>query len=142
MKTWLIMLGSAAIASVVIGVASAGSNGTEAGVPEGPYVDFCPTTEQIEAHLEKYGFDYKPTVPCGEGGQELATDGNTVEPEEEAEEKAFLESARRAPDTDGDPATMEIKLPDGEEGVIYINTDNPERYKDMTPAEFAEEVYP
>ncbi len=125
----------------VMGVASAGS---DANLPEGPFIDFCPTAEQIEAHLAQYGFDYKPTVTCGEEGIQLPA-GDPVSPmsdaEVEAHDRAVLEGAKRAPDTDGDPASMEVVLQDGSTAVIFIQTDNPEQFKGMTPAEFVKAVY-
>lgn len=35
-------------------------------VPRESRIDFCPTQEQSDKHWEVYGFDYKPTVPCGD----------------------------------------------------------------------------
>jgi hypothetical protein len=119
-------------------------------LPPGPYIDFCPSQEQAEAHLQQYGFDYKPTVACTSEGEAPVSDASgsaDLEDQElsdeqrDANEKALLMSARRAPDSDGDPATMEATLPDGRQITIFISTDNPERYRGMTPAEFAEEVY-
>jgi hypothetical protein len=142
-KSVLIALASAVATLAVIGVAFAGS---EESTPKGPYIEFCPTMDQIEAYLAERGFDYKPTVACGENGQELAPAvNNESDPPSEKElfaaEKQSLLTATRAPDTDGDPLTMEIILADGTKSVIFIQGD-PEFYKDMTPAEFAELVYP
>lgn len=124
-------------------------------VPRGPEVDFCPTPEQAQAHLEEYGFDYKPTVICTAEGEVDVPEGfvqadkepekKLTKEEERAqlkEEKELLKSAKRAPEKDGDPATIEYVLPNGDEGTIYVQTSRPHLYEDMTPAEFAEEVYP
>lgn len=145
----LIATGSALVTFAAISVAVAGSGAPSlegVGTPKGPYVDFCPTLEQTEAHLAEYGFDYKPTVVCGEDGKVISSDTGSddvlTDSEAFAQDKALLKSAKRLPDTDGDPATMEIELPDGSKGVIYINTGDPEHYRDMSPAEFAEEMYP
>jgi len=119
-------------------------------LPPGPYVDFCPTPEQAEAHLALYGFDYKPTVACSREGEVAAGQSsdasraraNERDPEAQKREKTFLQSLRRGPDTDGDPATMEAVGPDGEEVLILIQTGDPEQFRGMTPAEFASRVYP
>jgi hypothetical protein len=132
---------------------SAGSDGDRP--PRGPFVDFCPTPEQVEEHLAEYGFDYKPTVPCTNGVQQRSSNAaavnpdppeqgaaNESDPEAKAREKAFLKSLRRGPETDGNPATIEGIAPDGEEVTIIIQTSNPELFRGMTPAEWAEKVYP
>lgn len=103
-------------------------------------------------HLDTSGLDYKPTVPCTADGKavrptrDAEDDGDSDEQlskkERQAQRKATLTSARRAPDSDGEPATLEGVLPDGQEFVIFVSTSDPERYKDMTFDEFAEEIYP
>jgi hypothetical protein len=115
-------------------------------IPRGPSIDFCPTTEQIEAHLEEYGFDYKPTVACGEDGQEFT--GTTQAGEAEVSEAARFEqererllTAKRGPDVDGDPRTIEIIYSDGTEAGIIVQTDNPEYWDKLTPKELAEHLY-
>jgi len=139
-----LVAGSFAFLAAAGVTALAGTNGADEGIPPGPRIDFCPTTEQIEAHLEEYGFDYKPTVVCGENGEEL---GPSEPVDEEAEEakaelrKSDLLSATRVADNDGDPLTMEIVLKDGTEATIDIDGD-PKIFKDMTPAELAEVIYP
>ena len=123
--------------------------------PRGPFVDFCPTPEQVEDHLAEYGFDYKPTVPCTDGVQRESTAAaarhpdppergaaNETDPQAKAREKAFLKSLTRGPEEDGNPATIEAVAPDGEEVTIIIQTSNPELFRGMTPAEWAERVYP
>lgn len=148
-KAALIAAGSALVTVTAISVAAAGSGASSsagAGTPKGPYIDFCPTLEQAEAHLAEYGFDYKPTVVCGEDGTVISSDTGSeqalTDEEALAKDKALLTSAKRLPDSDGDPTTMEIELPDGTEGIIYINTGDPDHYRDMSPADFANEVYP
>jgi hypothetical protein len=139
-------LGLLGLASAQTGPETASANP----LPKGPYVDFCPSAEQAEAHQKKYGFDYKPTVPCTrEGGlppQAPSAGAEPSDPESDkaakAREKAFLRSLRRTPDTDGDPATIESVDPDGREVVIIIQTSEPELFKGMTPAEFAEKAHP
>ena len=154
-KAFAIGVASAVVTFALVSLATAGWGATtppseatavdESGVPEGPFIDFCPTQEQIEAHLEKYGFDYKPSVACAEDGKELAPADDAEEgvSEEElfASEKQALLTATRAPDTDGDPLTMEIILADGTRTTIFIDGD-PKLFKDMTPAEYAQIVYP
>ncbi len=119
-------------------------------LPAGPHVDFCPTLEQAEAHLAQYGFDYKPTVACGSEGEVSVPPGSGVganspadlpDPDAWEREKAFLESVRPAPDADNDPRTIEGIAPDGAPVTILIQTSDPELFKGMTPAEFAERVY-
>ena len=150
-----IATGSAVVTIALVMMATAGSGATpqqagdaqpadQTGLPEGPFIDFCPTTEQIEAHLDKYGFDYKPTVPCGENGQELAVGGGSKPVDEEElfeSRKKDLLSATLAPDADGNPLTMEIILADGTAAILFID-EVPELYEDMTPAEYAELTYP
>lgn len=128
------------------GVAAMAGTEASADLPRGPYIDFCPTTEQIEAHLSEFGFDYKPTVPCGEDGKEAPPGpGDEEQPDSEEElfaaEKQTLLTATRAPDKDGDPLTMEIVLADGTRTTIFIMGD-PKLFKDMTPTEYAELIYP
>jgi hypothetical protein len=141
-KTWLLSLGSALVTTAVVGVAFAAMRPE---VPEGPSIDFCPTTEQIEAHLEKYGFDYKPTVACGESGEEVASG---VEEDTESDEVVFarekerLLRATRGEDVDGDPTTIEIVYADGTESVIFVQAENPTFWKDLTLDEVAELLYP
>jgi hypothetical protein len=138
----------AATAAVVFGLASAQ---TPDPLPKGPYVDFCPTPEQTAAHMEQYGFDYKPTVPCTADGEvevapgqaeRQATQAPVPETVQRAREKSDMSRMRRAPDTDGNPATLEAVTPEGEPVTIYIQTSEPERFRGMTPAEFARKVYP
>jgi hypothetical protein len=143
MRNRLLAAGSGLAMMALVGVAFAASGPQ---IPEGPYIDFCPTAEQIEAHLEQYGFDYKPTVACTEDGVELPDNGAGEEEaltaaEVEAKDRTALEGAARGPDADGDPRTIEIVYPDGSGGTILISTDDPERFKDMTPEEFLEAVY-
>jgi hypothetical protein len=95
------------------------------GVPEGPFVDFCPTPAQTEEHLKLYGFDYKPTLACTREGEapsptaeqraDTANDPDEGVSDTEAckEGKDLLESAVPARDSDGDPGTVEGVLPDG-----------------------------
>lgn len=155
-KALAIATGSAIITFSLVALATAGSGASpreadtqavdQTGLPEGPFIDFCPTMEQIDAHLDKYGFDYKPTVPCGENGEELKTSADEQgdlmsEQELNDARKQELLSATLAPDKDGSPLTMEMILADGTEAVLFIDGD-PEVYKDMTPAEYAELTYP
>jgi hypothetical protein len=136
-------LGVACLAVSVVLTASALAIAGDDSVDEGPSIDYCPTTDQVEAHWEQYGFDYKPTVPCGENGEELESVGTvtTTDAEAIAEDRALLESARLGEDVDGDPRTMEIVLPDGSGGTVFISTTDPDHYRNMTPSEFAEEIY-
>ena len=139
-RTGILGLGGALLTLAVVGVALAGAPE----VPKGPSIDFCPTTEQIESHLAQYGFDYKPTVSCTEDGVELTgapAEEQLTAAEVEAQDRASLKGASRGPDVDGDPRTMEVVYPDGSGATILISADNPERFKDMTPAEFLELVY-
>jgi len=147
---------AAFVTLALLGLASAQTASDTASAeppPEGPYVDFCPTAEQVEAHQREYGFDYKPTVACTSKGELVPAEASSSDASAEpggqesdeaakAREKAFLESLRRAPDTDGNPATIESVDPDGREVVIIIQTGEPELFKGMTPAEFAEKAYP
>ena len=142
-RTGLVAAGSGLAMMTVEGIAFAASG---LDLPEGPYIDFCPSTEQIEAHLEQYGFDYKPTAACGEDGVALpdtgAAEAGALTPAEvEAQDRAALEGAARGADVDGDPRTMEIVYPDGSGGTIFISTEDPTRFKYMTPEEFLKVVY-
>lgn len=71
-RSGLVAAGSGLAMMTDVGIAFAASG---LDLPEGPYIDFCPSTEQIEAHLEQYGFDYKPTVACAEDGVALPDTG-------------------------------------------------------------------
>jgi hypothetical protein len=118
------------------------------GVPEGPYVDFCPTAAQIEEHLRVYGFDYKPTVACTSEGEvenppaQAAADPpdpdeNLTPAEAAAREKQRLLNAKPLPH-EGDPCTIDARYPDGER-VEIIPFVCPE--KEVSAAEFARDVY-
>ncbi|MGH3039683.1 MAG: hypothetical protein ACRDLZ_09845 [Gaiellaceae bacterium] len=72
----LVLVVGAAAAGLAIAQIGGGDSSTSpesgdrgVGVPEGPFVDFCPTPEQVVSHLQIYGVDYKPTVPCSREGQ-------------------------------------------------------------------------
>ncbi|MGI9019828.1 MAG: hypothetical protein ACR2G3_03870 [Solirubrobacterales bacterium] len=117
------------------------------GVPEGPFVDFCPTPEQVEAHLKAYGFDYKPTVPCTVQGEAVAApppdasdvdrDQGLTEAEALVREKRALLDARPTP-SDGNPCTIDGEYANGEPvGIIRFTCPD----KEQTPAEFAHDVY-
>lgn len=148
-KLSLILSGGVVASVGVIGLATAGPTERP---PRGPHVDFCPTPEQVEQHLREEGFDYKPTRLCSvEGevqrpgpGMAEGTPGRDHESDQAAmaREKALLKSLTRGPEKDGNPATIEAITPEGEEVTIMIQTSDPSLFEGMTPAEFAEEVYP
>lgn len=125
------------------GSGAAPQDGQTLAVPEGPFIDFCPTTEQIEAHLQQYGFDYKPTVACTEDGVELPAgdDDALTAAESEAQLRAALDGATIGPDKDGDPRTVDLVLADGSGGTIFINADDPKEYEDMTIEEVRRMVF-
>lgn len=136
----------------ILGLASAqtpGDNPSGDSPPRGPFVDFCPTAEQTEAHLIEYGFDYKPTVACTSEGEvqgsssDAPADQSAQESDEAwmARDKAFLQSLKPGPDRDGDPSTIEGVAPDGAPVTIFIQGE-PGWFGEMTPAEFAELMYP
>lgn len=129
----------------IAALAQTGGGSQALDVPPGPSIDFCPTTDQIEAHLKEYGFDYKPTVPCGENGEELPPVADPSDPPNEqalfAKEKKAIATATRAPDADGDPLSIELVLADGSKTTVFVDGD-PKLFKDITPAELAEVLYP
>ena len=99
------------------------------GVPDDPYIDFCPTPEQVEAYAERTGgLDLKPSPPDGSGcvrdGQyrlpaELQTPNRTESlPRKERcqrEKESLLEPE---PIPSDDPLTLRgKKADDGEVGV-------------------------
>jgi hypothetical protein len=137
-RSSLLVLGGAIGAVAIVGVSFGASSS------EGRFIDFCPTTEQTEAHLQQYGYDYKPTVVCGEDGQEAVTSGSSrpIDTEQLLREwrEALLHSTR-ALDTDGDPLSMEIILPDGTETTIQI-FGNADVFKNMTPQDLANGNFP
>ncbi len=119
------------------------------GLPAGPEVDFCPTQAQAEAHLAQYGFDDKPTVPCGVDGQVVPAGEIPVGAEIDvplspavvkARDDAFLRTLMPLPDSDGDPSTIEGLTPEGGEAAIFVQTTDPERFRGMTPRQFADEM--
>jgi hypothetical protein len=128
-------LASALLVTVALGQDEPSGNGSPAandasarGVPRGPKVDFCPTPEQTEAHLRRYGFDYKPTVACTRGGRAappsrpIRDDPDDALSDEEAckRDKALLRNAEPLPDRDGDPKTLEGRLSDGREVIVGV----------------------
>lgn len=118
------------------------------GVPEGPYVDFCPTPEQTEEHLKLYGFDYKPTVACTREGEPAPpTDEQRADSADDpdaglsgdelaARLKEELLNAEPAPNPDGDPSTIDYITDDGRRAQIEVFGSVPGE-GEMTPAEFA-----
>jgi hypothetical protein len=143
----MVVLGVAFLTvSVALGVGAAlAADSENEAIDRGPFIDYCPTLEQTEAHFSEYGFDYKPTVPCGENGEELSVVAEPSEtPSEEeifASEKQMIATAKRAPDRDGDPLSFELILADGRETTIEIDG-NPDFFEGMTPRELAEVLYP
>jgi hypothetical protein len=140
----MLVLGSACV-TVAAGLgltAYAVSSGQEATDP-GPIIDYCPTTEQIEVHLAEYGFDYKPTVVCGEDGDKVSDERGETDPADVSYDtaKQAIRTATRAPDADGDPLTVELVLADGAKKTITIFGD-PKFIEGLTPAELAEVLYP
>jgi hypothetical protein len=152
-----VVLVIAAIAAVAIAQGGGNENSSTAqgagsssavDVPKGPEVDFCPTREQTQAHLEQYGFDYKPTVGCylsrGEPTRapSAPSDGDPADlPAAQAceHQKQLLESAKPLPDSDNNPATMAGKLPDGREVIVHVMTDDPKQFEDQTINDQAKE---
>ena len=126
----------------------AGAPSGQATVPKGPFIDFCPTPEQSEAHLRAYGFDYKPTVGCNREGevapptpeQQAGTvedpDENLTAPERLARLKQELLDSRPVANEDSDPLTIEGVTADGQRFDLEIQGD-PDVFRGMTPAEFA-----
>jgi hypothetical protein len=147
-----LLLALVVAAAVITVVAGAGARDTQtttsgtdsAAIPAGPEVDFCPSPELTQAHWKEHGFDDKPIVFCGpDDGQDKPQPGLVDEDDfsaaqREAAEQALLKSAKPAADDDGDPTTIEGVLPHGRPIVISISTSDPDRFKGMTPAEYAE----
>lgn len=120
-------------------------------IPEGPYVDFCPTPEQTQAHLSAYGFDYKPLVACNRDG-EVAPSGadSSVAAEttaasqvdspaiDEREQQLLLEATTTKAATPDSPI-IEGELPDGREVTVDLFTHPTER---TTLKDLAEDAYP
>lgn len=73
-----------------------------------------------------------PTLPDGVKDADDLPDAQRV-----AFEDALLESAKPAPDVDGDPTTIEGVLPDGRETVVTIQTAVPEQFQGIDIDEFA-----
>jgi len=116
------------------------------GVPEGPFVDFCPSPEQTEEHLERYGFDAKPTVPCSADGEVAPPqdpipddpDDDLSSAERLQQEKEDLLSAQPLPDPTGEGCAVRGEKPDGEIIEIQLMVCQP----GLTLDEFIEQVYP
>jgi hypothetical protein len=116
------------------------------GVPEGPFVNFCPTPEQVESHLKLYGSDYKPTnIACTrEGEASVRSSDKPPSGDDELTGKAadeyhdaLIESARPAPDGDGDPTTIAGILPDGRAVIIFNSTSDPDKFAGVDIDEYA-----
>jgi hypothetical protein len=105
------------------------------GLPKAPFVDFCPTPEQVEQHMQVYGFDYKPTVACNREGEfQAQTPEQGADAAQDPDEglsaaetckldKTHFLSAKPLPDRDGDAAPFEGVLPDGREIVVQVFAD-------------------
>ncbi len=133
------------IVTLSLGAAAlAGAGDKVPSTDPGPYINYCPTQDQVETHFEEFGFDYKPTGVCGEDGHQVSTPSAEESPRSNAEARKqareLLAGAERVPDGDGDPATMELVLSDGTHVMLTIEGDL-EYYADMTPAELAEAIY-
>jgi hypothetical protein len=162
-KRHLVATGVALVVLVTaVGVAVAAAGGGDSpespesgvrgeGVPEGPFVDFCPTPEQVEAHLDKYGFDYKPTVPCTVEGEPAAPtpvqlEDTAADPDEDvsAKERCALAkdrwlSGKPLPDADDDALSIEYETADGQETAVQVFGD-PKVHEGMSIDEFARSV--
>jgi hypothetical protein len=114
------------------------------GVPEGPFIDFCPAPEQVDLHMQVYGFDYKPTVACNREGEfQAQTPEQGADAAQDPDEglsaaetckldKANLLSAKPLPDR----GPFEGVLPDGREIVVQVFGD-PESLKGQTLRDLA-----
>ena len=118
------------------------------GVPRGPFIDFCPSAEQTEAHLKQYGFEYKPVgVACNREG-EVAPPATPIpdDPDDSLSDKEACErdkqellSAEPLDDHDGDPTTLRGRLPNGAEVIVGITAskDYAEKLRGMNIREYA-----
>lgn len=104
------------------------------GVPDDPYIDFCPTPEQVEAFAERSGgLDLKPRPPgrmgCSSRGAWTPPDPPYPDPPEEQmteeeiceQEREWLLEARPVPSDN--PLEFRGAKPDGGEIVVYIDGD-------------------
>lgn len=123
-------LGILALAIPVVAIAAEQS---EMDVPKGPVIDFCPTVKQSEAHLEQFGFDYKPDPPnggvCSRDGLVMPPEDPIKEPAEQSpeelcrEEKREYVASKPLPDEDRDPLTFDGETPDGNIVSVMIDGD-------------------
>jgi len=107
-----------------------------AGAPDHPYIDFCPTPEQIEAFAERHGVDLEPNPPgrraCSSEGALTPPDPPYRDPAWETmtdrerciyEEEAFLSARPLPPKPGDDPGTFRGQLPDGREVLAFVDGD-------------------
>lgn len=111
---------------------AAGAWSTDSGalVPKGPRISFCPSPEQSDAHLEQYGFDYKPQLPegiaCTDTGEYHVPAGTEVPdppkiPERDRCEQPRAKQLSAVPIPNDDPLTMEGELRDGTRVGVSID---------------------
>lgn len=120
-----------AIAAFFIPILAIAAGRPNQDVPRGPVIDFCPSPEQIDAHLAEYGFDYKPQPPngavCSRDGEVRAPSDPAEDPTPVSEEErcrdqrqAYLES-EPLPDEDNDPLTFYGRKRNG--GSVGVSID-------------------
>lgn len=75
-------------------------------VPVESEIDFCPTLEQSTLHWETYGFDYKPTVPCGDAANMDTPAINEIPAQPPLPEVNSLAGAQALLDPEDDPQVL------------------------------------
>jgi len=104
------------------------------GVPDDPYIDFCPTPEQAEAFAERSGgLDLKPSPPegagCGRDGQyRLPEELQTSDPRESLSEEELCQQDKQSlleaqPIPSDDPLTLQGETSDGREVGVDLDAD-------------------
>lgn len=86
-------------------------------VPKESKIDFCPTKEQSDRHWEVYGFDYKPTIPCGDAVNVDVAPHRHALGEDEPEPPSTFSEAQSLYDPSNDPNILIGKDPDS--GKFY-----------------------
>ena len=95
-------------------------------VPKESKIDFCPTEEQSDLHWRTYGFDYKPTIPCGDAVNMETPASDEIPEQPPLELPSNFGEAQALFDPDDDPQLLVGKDPaTGDYTAVLVSTRDP-----------------